>query len=72
MHEINLIRKIREIKGWSQQVAGEKIGIGQHRVSLIENGLNPREAEKEQIVKAFEREGIPLLIPRLKVTRTDA
>lgn len=63
MHTINIIKHVRNLTGWSQEVTGAKIGIGQHRVSLIERGLEPSPLEREKIIKALEREGIPLRIP---------
>lgn len=36
----NLIRRARKQRGWSQKALGEKTGLRQETISLIENG-NP-------------------------------
>lgn len=32
-----ILKKLRREKGWSQQVLGEKVGLSQERISVIEN-----------------------------------
>lgn len=32
-----ILRKLRKEKGWSQQTLGEKVGLSQERISVIEN-----------------------------------
>jgi transcriptional regulator with XRE-family HTH domain len=49
------IVKLRNQKGWSQDVFGEKIGVHGRRVSLYENDKsNPSLETLIQIAKAFE------------------
>lgn len=32
-----ILKKLRRHKGWSQQALGEKVGLSQERISVIEN-----------------------------------
>lgn len=32
-----ILKKLRKGKGWSQQALGEKVGLSQERISVIEN-----------------------------------
>jgi len=32
-----ILKKLRKEKGWSQQALGEKVGLSQERISVIEN-----------------------------------
>lgn len=32
-----ILKKLRRDKGWSQQALGEKVGLSQERISVIEN-----------------------------------
>jgi transcriptional regulator with XRE-family HTH domain len=47
------IKQLRIQKGLTQSELGKRAGIGQHRVSLIERGLNPRKGELDKLRKAL-------------------
>ena len=54
----NLIKILRVAKGWSQTELAKKIGVVQQRVSLIENGLEPKPREIKKLAKIFELDSL--------------
>lgn len=50
---ISLIRLERLKRGWSQMDLGSRCGIGQWRLSLLENGMPPKPDERKKLSEAL-------------------
>ena len=47
------IKQLRRSRKWTQVELGKRADIGQHRISLLERGLEPKPKELERLKKAF-------------------
>jgi transcriptional regulator with XRE-family HTH domain len=65
------VKRLRKIREWSQDELGDKIGIEQNAVSLIENGRsNPTILLVDQIAQAFEVEVVELFSDASRTRRS--
>ncbi len=59
-----VIRMLRELKGWTQEKLAEMSGIGVTNISLLENGrIDIGKKRAEQLAKAFDVHPAIIMFP---------
>lgn len=60
----DVIRMLRELKGWTQEVLADRSGIGPTNLSLLENNkLEIGKKRAEQLAKAFDVHPAIIMFP---------